>query len=263
MNFITYFLIGGLVIFSLMFVLWLISLLLKNSSIVDIFWGAGFVLSAWLYFFITPDGIFARKILIVVLATLWGLRLTFHILTRNWGKPEDYRYQKWRQESGKIWWLKSLFQVFILQGVLMWVISTPLLAAQFFNRAQALNWLDYLAIPVWMIGFFFESAGDLQLVQFRKNPENKNKILNTGVWKVTRHPNYFGDSTQWWAFYMIALSAGAWWTIFSPILMTFFLIKVSGVALLEKNLAANKPGYKEYMATTSAFIPWFPKKPAE
>lgn len=263
MNMISIFLTAGAVIFALMLVLWLVSLLLRNSSIVDIFWGFGFVLSAWVYYYLTPDGFIIRKLLIAGLATIWGLRLTIHVLTRNWGKPEDFRYQKWRNESGKVWWIKSLFQVFILQGFLMWIISTPLLAAQYSNLPASLTLFDYLAVIIWIIGFYFETVGDLQLTKFRSNPANKGKILNTGVWHYTRHPNYFGDSAQWWGYYLFALAAGGWWTIFSPIIMTLFLIKVSGVALLEKTMKDTKPGYREYMENTSAFIPWIPKKSSQ
>ena len=243
-----------------MIILWVISLILKNSSIVDIFWGFGFVISAWVYFALTPEGFIVRKLLISSLATVWGMRLTLHVLTRNWGKPEDFRYQKWRRESGKIWWIKSLFQVFVLQGLLMWLISTPLLAAQSAALPVRLSILDIAGVLLWIVGFFFETAGDLQLVNFRKNPDNKGRLLNSGVWRYTRHPNYFGDAAQWWAFFLIAASAGGWWTVFSPVIMTLFLVKVSGVAMLERTLKETKPGYREYMETTSAFIPWFPKK---
>jgi steroid 5-alpha reductase family enzyme len=259
-TFLQYYVMGGALIFSLMLLLWLISLLLKNSSIVDIFWGTGFVLSAWFYALVLPETFRLRQWIFLALVTLWGLRLTIHILTRNWGKPEDFRYQKWREEAGKSWWIRSLFKVFLLQGMLMWLISIPVLSAQYLNGQTHLIWLDYAAIAVWAIGFFFEAAGDAQLMKFRANPANKGKLLNTGVWKYTRHPNYFGDATQWWAFYLFALTSGAWWTIFSPILMTLFLVKVSGVAMLEKSLAETKPGYREYMQTTSAFLPWFPRR---
>jgi steroid 5-alpha reductase family enzyme len=260
MNILTIFLTAGAVILGMMLILWVISLLLQNSSIVDIFWGFGFVVSGWVYFFLTPDGFIVRKLLIAGLATIWGLRLTIHVLLRNWGKPEDFRYQKWRREHGKVWWIRSLFQVFLLQGLLMWIISTPLLAAQYSAQPANLTAFDYAGVVVWIIGFFFETAGDLQLANFRSNPLNKGHILNTGVWRYSRHPNYFGDSAQWWAYYLIALAAGGWWSVFSPIIMTLFLIKVSGVALLEKTLKDTKPGYREYIETTSAFIPWFPKK---
>ncbi len=258
MTFIGVFGLTGLIILALMIILWLVSLGLKNSSIVDIFWGTGFVIAAWVYFILTPDGFLPRKQLLVALVTLWGLRLTIHILLRNWGKPEDFRYQKWRQESGSIWWWKSFFQVFLLQGLLMWVISTPLLAAQFRSLPSHLTILDYLGIVLWAFGFFFEAVGDAQLTHFKANPANKGTVLNRGVWRYTRHPNYFGDSAQWWGYYLIAASAGGWWTIFSPIIMTGLLLRVSGVALLEKTLET-RPGYKEYSENTSAFIPWFPR----
>jgi len=259
MDFLSAYLIIGLVILILMAVLWLVSLALKNSSIVDIFWGAGFVISAWTAFALTPEGFAGRKWLLVVLTSLWGLRLTLHILTRNWSKSEDFRYQVWRKEAGAAWWWRSFFKVFLLQGILMWIIATPLLSAQISATRAQLTFLDYLAILVWLVGFFFEAAGDWQLSKFKANPANKGKVLNTGVWRYTRHPNYFGDAAQWWAYYLFALAAGGWWTIFSPVIMTLLLMRVSGVTLLEKTLKDTKPGYKEYVESTSEFIPWFPK----
>jgi steroid 5-alpha reductase family enzyme len=242
-----------------MTLLWALSLLLKNSSIVDIFWGAGFVIFAWVAFFITPGGFLGRKLLLTTLVTLWGLRLTIHILLRNWGKPEDFRYQVWRTQHGKKWWWYSYFQVFLLQGVLLTLIAAPLLAAQLSAAPARLTALDYIAIPLWLVGFFFEAVGDWQLKRFKSDPANKGKVLDHGVWRYTRHPNYFGDAAQWWAYFLIAASAGGWWTVFSPILMTTLLLRVSGVSLLEKTLDS-RPGYKEYAERTSEFIPWFPKK---
>ena len=260
MEFLSIYLTLGLVILSLMTLLWLVSLALKNSSIVDIFWGTGFVIITWAAFLLTPDGITARKLLLSVLVTIWGLRLSLHILMRNWGKPEDFRYQVWRKEAGAAWWWRSFFKVFLLQGVLLWIISAPLLAAQISALPDHLTWLDYLAVAVWLVGFFFEAVGDWQLARFKANPANKGKVLNKGVWRYSRHPNYFGDAAQWWAYYLVALVAGGWWTIFSPILMTALLMRVSGVTLLEKNLIEEKPGYKAYVETTSVFIPWIPRK---
>jgi steroid 5-alpha reductase family enzyme len=141
----------------------------------------------------------------------------------------------------------------------MWIISSPILAAQYFGPSVPLGVLDYCGVALWMIGFYFEAVGDLQLTRFKKYPQNRGKVLNTGVWRLTRHPNYFGDSAQWWGNYLVALSAGGWWTVFSPILMTLLLVKVSGVALLEKTMNT-KPGYQEYIESTSAFIPWFSRK---
>jgi steroid 5-alpha reductase family enzyme len=259
MEYISIYLTLGLVILGLMVLLWLASLVLKNSSIVDIFWGTGFVITTWIAFLLTPDGYVMRKLLLSILVTIWGLRLSLHILRRNWRKGEDFRYQVWRRDAGAAWWWRSFFKVFLLQGILLWIISAPLLAAQFKSRPAHLTWIDTLAIPVWLIGFFFEAVGDWQLARFKANPSNKGKVLDTGVWRTTRHPNYFGDATQWWAYYLIALAAGGWWTIFSPLIMTTLLLRVSGVTLLEKTLKAEKPGYKEYVERTSEFIPWFPR----
>ncbi len=258
MSFIQVYGIAALCILGVMTLLWLVSLALRNSSIVDIFWGTGFVIANWVYFALTPDGWLARKLLISILVTLWGLRLSLYILWRNWGKPEDFRYQEWRQEHGEKWWWRSFFQVFVTQGLLLVIISAPLLAAQLYAR-PGLTLLDWLAIPVWAIGFFFEAMGDWQLAHFKADPANKGKVMNQGVWRFTRHPNYFGDAAQWWGYYLIALAAGGWWTIFSPIIMTTLLVRVSGVALLEKTMD-KRPGYKEYIETTSAFVPWLPRR---
>lgn len=250
----------ALVILGYMAILWIASLVLRNSSIVDIFWGVGFVMANWVYFALTPDGFAARKWLISILVTIWGLRLSSYILWRNWGKGEDFRYRKWREEAGGKWWWRSFFKVFLLQGVLLWIISAPLLAANIGATPARLTILDYVAIPLWAIGLFFEAVGDLQMARFRADPASKGTVMNRGVWRYTRHPNYFGDATQWWAYYLIATAAGGFFTIFSPILMTTLLVRVSGVALLEQTLKDELPGYKEYMETTNPFIPWFPRQ---
>lgn len=260
MTFIEIYGIAALVILGFMTAVWIVSLILRDSSIVDIFWGTGFVVANWLYFALTSDGFPTRKALICLLVTVWGLRLSLYILWRNRGKGEDFRYQKWRQEAGSKWWWYSYFKVFVLQGFLMWVISVPLLAAQLYLTPDRLTTLDLLAILVWAAGFFFEAVGDWQLARFKANPTNEGKVLNRGVWRYTRHPNYFGDATQWWAYYLIAVAGGGFWTILSPIIMTFILLRVSGMMLLEKTLTTTKPQYQEYIETTSAFIPWFPKK---
>lgn len=254
---------SGLVILALVSALWLVSLLLKDSSIIDVFWGTGFVVACWIYFLSTPEGFLTRKTLITLLVTLWGMRLSLYILIRNWGQGEDYRYRRWREAAGKSWWWRSYFKVFLLQGVLLWLISVPLLAAQVSPTPARLTVLDYLAVLIWGIGFFFEAVGDCQLARFKKDPRNQGRLLTSGVRRYTRHPNYFGDATQWWGYYLFALAAGGWWTVFSPLLMTFLLVRVSGVAMLEKRLVENKPGYREYMQCTSAFIPWLPRRKVE
>jgi steroid 5-alpha reductase family enzyme len=243
-----------------MVALWLLSLRLRDASIVDIFWGTGFAITSWYYALAAPDPDPTRRALIVSLTTLWGLRLSLHIARRNVGKGEDYRYRQWREEEGQSWWWKSFLRVFLLQGALMWITSAPLLAANASVGGRGLNALDNLGVGVWLVGFIFEAVGDYQLSRFKADPANKGKLLTAGLWRYTRHPNYFGDATQWWGFYLVALAAGGWYTIFSPLLITFLLVRVSGVAMLERALEKTKPGYREYVRRTNAFFPWFPRK---
>jgi steroid 5-alpha reductase family enzyme len=262
MSFLSVYLEAGLAILVFMIALWLASLAIRNSSVVDIFWGTGFVVVGWIAYFLTPEGYLLRKALICGLVTVWGLRLSLHILLRNWGKGEDFRYRAWRDEAGPSWWWRSFFKVFLLQGILMWIIATPLVGAQAAQLPSRLTILDGAGCVFWAIGFFFEAVGDWQLVRFKADPANKGKLMTTGVWRTSRHPNYFGDAAQWWGYYLIAAAAGGYWTIFSPVLMTALLLRVSGVALLERTLKETKPGYREYMESTSAFVPWFPRKRA-
>lgn len=259
MDFLPVFLTGLAVIFVAVTALWLVSLALKDASIVDIFWGLGFVIAALTYASQTGDGS-GRKILVVALVVAWGVRLSAHLARRNLGKGEDYRYAAWRKQYGATWWWYSFFHVFALQGGILWLVSAPLLAAMLPATPPVFTILDVLGILVWAVGFFFEAVGDYQLAAFKANPANKGKVMDTGLWKYTRHPNYFGDATQWWGFYLIALAAGGWWTIFSPLFMTYLLLKVSGVAMLERNLKERRPEYAEYIRKTSAFIPMPPKQ---
>jgi len=233
--------------------------MLKNASIVDIFWGMGYVLATGLYFVMTPD-FSTRKIITMVLVAIWGLRLSIYIFWRNHGKPEDYRYQDFRKKYGedRYWWF-SYFQVFLLQGFLVWLISAPLLAINYYSVENTFGALDVLGICIWLIGFIFEAGGDWQLARFKLNPENKGKLLTTGFWKYTRHPNYFGDAAVWCGFAILCVASGSYIPVLSAILMTWLIVKVSGVSLLEKTLRVAKPGYEDYINKTSAFIPWFPK----
>ena len=245
---------------SMMLVLWLVSLAIKNASIVDIFWGAGFAVIALVAFTLT-DGYAPRKMLITGLAVIWGLRLATHIGWRNHGKGEDFRYQAMRKRSRDRFALVSLYTVFGLQGVLMWVISLPLQFAQLAREPARLTWLDYLGAVLWLIGFSFEAIGDWQLARFKADPANKGKVMDRGLWAYTRHPNYFGDALLWWGFFLIALATpGGLWTVISPVLMTTLLMKVSGVALLEKTLVKTRPEYQGYVRRTSAFFPLPPKR---
>lgn len=259
MSFLAIWGIGFAAILAILVLLWLYSLRLKNASIIDIFWGPGFAILAVIYTLFAEDGYSLRKSIVTVLVLTWGIRLGWHIYTRNVGHGEDFRYQKWREEAGEAWWWRSFFKVFLLQGILMNLIAVPLLAAQYSDSPDHLTIIDILGLILWAIGFFFEAVGDWQLRQFKANPANKGKVLDRGLWRYTRHPNYFGDACQWWGYYAFALSAGAFWTIFSPLIMTGLLMKVSGVALLEKTLVESKPQYRDYMQNTSAFFPMPPR----
>ena len=243
-----------------MTILWCISIIIKNVSIVDLFWGLGFVVSSGFYFLKT-QGYETRKIIIVLLMAIWGLRLSIYLAWRNIGKGEDFRYKQFRKNYGekRYWWI-SFFQTFLLQGILMWLISAPLLGTQYYLQKNSLGILDFIGITLWTVGFIFETAGDLQLSHFKADRGNKGKVMDKGLWRYTRHPNYFGDSAVWWGYGFLCLASGSWLPVLGSILMTALIIKVSGVALLEKSLKEKRPQYREYIEKTSAFLPWFPKK---
>jgi len=256
--------VAGLGLASIMayvFALWLLSLVLRNASIVDIFWGPGFILAAAVYFALSEDGYDVRQSLVLALVTAWGLRLGIHILTRSAGHGEDFRYKKWREQAPDTFWIRSLLQVFVLQGVILWIVSAPLLAALHNEEPDSLQVTDFLGLAVWCIGFFFEAVGDWQLARFKSDPANAGKVMDRGLWRYTRHPNYFGDATLWWGFFIIAAgTTDGWLTVFGPLVMTFMLLRVSGVALLERSIKKRRPDYEEYVRRTSPFIPLPPKK---
>jgi len=236
---------------------WVVSLLRNDVSIVDSLWSIMFLLVALVYS-ATAVNTGPREILVLSLVTLWALRLSIYITWRNHGQREDYRYRKIRANNDPGFRFKSLYIVFGFQAMLAWVISLPLIVA--IGGQSAIGLLDYAGIVFFVVGFIFEALGDLQLSRFRSNPENAGKVLDQGLWRYTRHPNYFGNFTMWWGFFLIALSTGGWWTIISPLLMTFLLLKVSGVALLEKDISGRRPQYQQYIRRTNAFFPGFPRK---
>ncbi len=254
------FLQATLIIVVLVTILWIVSVVITNVSIVDLFWGMGYVVVNAFYFLSSGEFYF-RKILLLALVTLWGLRLSIYLTWRNAGKGEDFRYQEFRKNYGpqRYWWF-SYFQTFLLQGFLIMLVSLPLLGINTQTTTNELNWLDYLALVVFVVGFVFEAGGDYQLAKFKGNPHNKGKVLDTGFWKYTRHPNYFGDSAVWWSFALFSVASGGYWQVVGSIIMTLLIIKVSGVALLEKTLNTTKPQYREYIRKTNSFFPWFPKK---
>lgn len=254
------FLTAAAVILGAMTLLWLVSVWKRDASIVDLFWGPAFVIVAWVYRLLGAEPGVLRQQLLLALVTLWGLRLGLYLTWRNHGKGEDYRYRQMREKQGDGFWWTSFFRVFLLQGVLVLVISLPYLVVQVPELEPGWHWTTAVGLVLWTAGFLFESIGDGQLARFKADPSNQGKVLRLGLWRYTRHPNYFGDFLVWWGYFAIALGAPhGWWTLPCPLLMSFFLLKVSGVALLEKTIGERRPEYRDYVESTRAFFPWFPK----
>ena len=231
---------------------WVVSVLLHDVSFVDSLWSLFFLLAA-VMFALDAGELTTRAQIVLACVLLWSLRLSLHITIRNWGEPEDYRYQKIRENNEPGFVVKSLYIVFGLQGLLAWIIVIPLLPA--INSGAPLNPIDIMALLLFVIGFFFEAVGDWQLSRFKASERSAGQVLDTGLWRYTRHPNYFGEFCIWWAFWLFAASAGAWWTIYAPLLMSFLLLRVSGVAMLEKDIGERRPAYAEYIRNTNAFFP--------
>ena len=231
---------------------WLFSILRRDVSIVDSLWGLLFLIGTVAYL-LNASSIGQRSGIVLLLVAIWSLRLSIYITWRNWGEGEDHRYQKIRSNNSPNFTFKSLYIIFGFQGVLAWVISLPLVVA--ISSANQIGALDVLGVALWVLGFFFEAVGDSQLAHFKAQPENAGKVMDTGLWRYTRHPNYFGEFCIWWGFYLIALSAGGWWSIVSPLLMTFLLLKFSGVSMLEADISERRPQYREYIRRTNTFFP--------
>lgn len=253
-----YFLASILVVFIYFNFWFIVSLIKKRNDVADVAWGLGFVVLAWSSLLISSN-FQIRSLLVVLLVSIWGLRLFWHIGRRNQKKSEDARYAKWRRDWGKWFLMRSYFQIYILQGTLLFIIALPILLVNK-NSNSTLNPLDFLGLIIWAIGFFFEVVGDTQLRNFIKNPANKGKIMTKGLWSCTRHPNYFGEVLLWWGIWLIAFSVpGGWLAIIGPITITFLILEVSGAPMLEKQLE-KKPGFSEYKKRVSIFFPLPPKK---
>ena len=238
---------------------WLLSLPLRNASIVDSFWALFFVTAAIAYG-AAVDASGERVMLVALLLVLWAVRLSGYITWRNHGHGEDRRYRAIRARNQPHYEIKSLVYVFSFQAVLAWIVAMPLFAA--LGSPRPLGWLDAAGALLWLAGFLFETIGDWQLARFKADPANAGQVMDRGLWRYTRHPNYFGESLVWWGFWLIAASAGHAWTVLAPMVMTLMLLKVSGVALLEKDLQVRRPAYADYMHRTNAFLPGPPRRPA-
>jgi steroid 5-alpha reductase family enzyme len=237
--------------------LWfVVSLVKKRNDVADIAWGLGYIILST--YTLMTGTVSARGFLVYSLVLVWGLRLAFHVASRNRGKAEDSRYKRWREEWGRYFYVRSFFQIYILQGVFMLLIWSPVYIV-FRNPQKDLWFLDYLGAAIWVTGFFFESVGDYQLLKFVKDPENKGRIMDSGVWRYTRHPNYFGEITMWWGIFLIAISSvNGIYAIISPVTITYLLLFVSGIPMLERKYKGNR-AYEEYQRRTSAFFPLPPK----
>ena len=243
-------------------ILWLASLLRRDASLVDRWWGTGFLVLALWYAGSRDAPLPLASWLLLLLVGAWGLRLSIHLTLRNWGRGEDYRYRAMRDRHGTGFPVISLGTVFLLQGILTWVIGMPLYAGISTPAEDVLpTWLTWAGLFVWLAGFAFEVTADLQLAAHLGNPDRRGTVLRTGVWRFSRHPNYFGDALLWWGHWLVAASAGGAWTAFAPALMTFLLMRVSGVTLLERKLVESRPGYRDYVAETPAFFPRVPRRP--
>ena len=251
----TVYLPGLVITLLLLLATWITSIFKRDVSIVDSTWSLLFLAMAltytspaWLHGDLSP-----RATLMLVLVTVWAVRLSIYISRRNRGESEDRRYQAIRRKHEPGFAYKSLYLVFGLQALLAWFISLPLLAAA--TGSTQIGALDVIAVLVWLVGFGFETVSDAQLATFRAKPENRDKVLDSGLWRYSRHPNYFGECTLWWGFYLLAVAAGGWWTFPAPLLMTFLLLRVSGVTLLERDISDRRSAYREYVQQTNAFIP--------
>jgi steroid 5-alpha reductase family enzyme len=235
---------------------WVLSLPLRNVSIVDSLWSLMLFVAGVIYA-LGSDPRAPRLALVLWLLAIWALRLALYITARNAGKGEDHRYQEIRERNQPGFAVKSLYLVFWLQAGLAWVISLPLLGA--FSSTRPLGWLDHVGLGLWVVGFLFEAVGDWQLARFKKLPANAGRVMNRGLWRYTRHPNYFGEFCIWWGFWFMALAAGAWWSVVGPAVITFLLLRVSGVSLLEKDIGKRRPQYADYVLKTNAFFPGPPR----
>lgn len=256
-------LVNAALVFGALVLLWLLSLRLRDASIIDLFWGMGFVIVAWSTWLQMAPA--ARPLPVLpALATLWGVRLSGYLAARNLGHGEDKRYAAMRAARPTTfgWW--SLVFVFLFQGVLCQIIALPLVFGQLVPRGP-FGVLDVVGLLVFAFGFLYEAIADAQLARWKRDPSNAGKVMAEGLWKHTRHPNYFGEATLWWGIWLVAASApldpiGARWTVVGPLLITFLLLRVSGVSLLEKSIVHRRPEYADYIRRTNAFIPG-PRRP--
>lgn len=231
---------------------------IKNWGVIDIAWGLGFIVTT-LTVFLQVDQVSISKLIVFMMTCIWSLRLSIYLFVRNHGKPEDWRYQQFRSEWAPNENVQAYLKVFVFQGLLMFLISLPQML--FIRDEKIINWglMEVVGLIIWIQGFMFETLADWQLARFKKDVSNKGKVMTKGVWSLSRHPNYYGEVTLWWGFYIMLFNYVPWWTAIGPLLITFFIVNVTGIALLEKRYEGNQE-FEKYKGRTSVFFPWFPKK---
>jgi steroid 5-alpha reductase family enzyme len=254
---VTFALAGLATTLALMLGAWLVSLITRNVGIVDVFWGLAIAGAGVTWAVLSPVDA-PRGTLVATLAVIWALRLGGHILWRGWGRPEDRRYREIRARNEPGFTVKSVYLVFGLQAVLAWLVAFPMIGTA--TSTAPLGVPDYAGLALWVTGFLFEAVADAQLAAFQRRDDAGRGVMSEGLWRYSRHPNYFGEFVLWWGVWLMAAGGGAWWTFFGPALLTFFLLKVSGVALTEKDIAGRRPEYQAYIRRTSAFFPAPPRQ---
>lgn len=253
----TDFVIPALSLLAYMCFWFVVSLIQRRNDVADIAWGLGFVLLVWLtYYLHQPSG--ARPLIVCILVSVWGMRLSWHIYHRNQNKTEDYRYLKWRQEWGRWFYWRSFAQVYMLQGLLLFIIALPVLIIQK-EASPPMGLLDFIGLTIWLTGFYFEVVGDAQLARFLRDGSNKGKLMQEGLWAYTRHPNYFGEVLLWWGIGILALNVpNGWMGLLGPLTLTYLIVNVSGIPMLEEKMKAH-PDFAAYQKKTNVFFPMPPR----
>ncbi|PLY07756.1 MAG: steroid 5-alpha reductase [Desulfuromonas sp.] len=252
------FLLSGLLLILYMGLMFLLAQKLADNSIVDVAYGPGFVLAGWAGYLFFGNG-HPRQLLLLFLISLWGIRLALHIARRKRTESgEDSRYRQWRERWGENFVWRSFLQIFMLQGGVIYLVALPIFLV-ISAPGGALGWRDLIGTLIWLFGFSYEAIGDRQLLRFKENRRNRGRIMRCGLWRTTRHPNYFGEATLWWGIFLVALAVPlGWLALISPLMIGVLLLKVSGIPMLEDKYAGN-PDFEEYKRKTNAFFPWFPK----
>lgn len=243
--------LAALVVLAIVSILWALSVPLRNASIIDMFWGPLFVAVAWTLLY-ASDEVRTKPYLVTLLVSLWGLRLGFHLVARNLGEGEDKRYRAWRERGGPNWWLETYYRIFLLQGGIALLVAAPIVAA--FVGPDGIGAINLLGFGVWAAGFVWELLADVQLTRFKADPDNRGRILDSGLWGLCRHPNYFGDALQWWGLALVAVSLGTWWALIGPAVMTAFFLGLSN-DVLERGMKKRHPEYASYVENTPKFFP--------